>query len=85
VSLGPGLGQCCGGAVTLRFELAEGMEPGGRALLDLGRGACGPGAGTDAVGPLPEVALSWIDTAPGRFPEDMPETVTRLVAADPRA
>jgi len=35
------------------------------------------------LSPLPEVGLTWVDTAPGRFPDDMPDRVTRLVAADP--
>jgi xanthine/CO dehydrogenase XdhC/CoxF family maturation factor len=42
VSLGPGLGQCCGGAVTLRFEPAEGLErPQGAALWIWGAGHVG--------------------------------------------
>jgi xanthine dehydrogenase accessory factor len=83
VSLGPGLGQCCGGAVTLRFELAEGLvRPAGAPLWIWGAGHVGR-ALVRTLSPLPEVAISWIDTAPGRFPHDMPETVTRLVAADP--
>jgi xanthine dehydrogenase accessory factor len=83
VSLGPGLGQCCGGAVTLRFEPAEGMEPSpGAPLWVWGAGHVGR-AIVRTFGPLPRVALTWIDTAPDRFPEEIPEAVTRLVAAEP--
>jgi len=83
VSLGPGLGQCCGGAVTLRFERAEAVERAqGTPVWIWGAGHVGR-ALVRTLSPLPEVALTWIDTAPGRFPDDMPDTVTRLVAADP--
>ena len=42
VPLGPGLGQCCGGAVTLSFQLTDAGVPkeGGGAALDLGCWAC---------------------------------------------
>ncbi|MEQ8290934.1 MAG: xanthine dehydrogenase accessory protein XdhC [Roseovarius sp.] len=33
--------------------------------------------------PLPEVRITWVDTAPDRFPEDIPEGVTPLPAAEP--
>ncbi len=35
------------------------------------------------LAPLPDVALSWVDTAADRFPAAMPAAVDRLVAADP--
>jgi xanthine dehydrogenase accessory factor len=83
VSLGPGLGQCCGGAVTLRFEMAEGLErPQGAALWIWGAGHVGR-ALVRTLSTLPEVAITWIDTGPDRFPADIPETVTRLIATDP--
>jgi len=34
------------------------------------------------LAPLPDIAITWIDTAADRFP-DMPEGVAHLVAADP--
>jgi len=83
VSLGPGLGQCCGGAVTLRFEPAEALERAqGAPVWIWGAGHVGR-ALVHTLSPLPEVGLTWVDTAPGRFPDDMPDRVTRLVAADP--
>jgi xanthine dehydrogenase accessory factor len=35
------------------------------------------------LGPLPDLAITWVDTAPDRFPEAIPEGVARLVAANP--
>ena len=130
-ALGPGLGQCCGGAVVLLTEIhdaasvaaLEGQEviargPGDmplavRRLLDQARGRGMPPAprlvqgwmvepvqpprdpvwiwGAGHVGralvavlaPLTDLALSWIDTGPERFPDAVPENVTVLPAADP--
>jgi xanthine dehydrogenase accessory factor len=83
VSLGPGLGQCCGGAVTLRFEPAKAMElPQGAPVWVWGAGHVGR-ALIDTLGPLPDVSLSWVDTSQQRFPDAIPKTVTQLVAADP--
>ena len=130
-ALGPGLGQCCGGAVVLLTEVhdaasvaaLEGQEviargPGDmplavRRVLDQARGRGMPPAprlvqgwmvepvqpprdpvwiwGAGHVGralvavlaPLTDLALSWIDTGPERFPDAVPENVTVLPAADP--
>ena len=134
VPLGPALGQCCGGAVTLAFERLDAArlaQLGGKALvaraLDgsamplavtrlLAR-ARGQGAlprlplleggwlveraaqparalwiwGAGHVGralvavlaPLPDLAITWLDTAAERFPGMIPAGVTQLVAANP--
>ena len=134
VPLGPALGQCCGGAVTLAFErldaarLAElGAGPlvaralddspmplavtralarargqgalpqlplleGGwlveravhpaRALWIWGAGHVGR-ALVSVLAPLPDLAISWVDTAAERFPEAIPDGVTQLIAANP--
>ena len=37
----------------------------------------------NVLAPLPDVAITWIDTGPERFPETMPENVTAVPAADP--
>jgi xanthine dehydrogenase accessory factor len=86
VSLGPGLGQCCGGAVTLAFEAAEGLEaPSGAPVWIWGAGHVGR-ALAQVLAPLPGVSVTWIDDAADRFPVAIPDGVTRLVAADmPRA
>jgi len=129
--LGPELGQCCGGAVTLLTEqfdadavkaletetvLARGpgemplsvkrmltcarnqgiemrprmvqgwfVEPMAaprRPLWIWGAGHVGR-ALVDVLAPLPEVEITWIDTAPSRFPENVPREVNTLPASDP--
>ncbi len=129
--LGPELGQCCGGAVTLLTEhfdaqtlaaldgrdvIARGpgeMPLAVRRVIDRARARGeAPGAqlvqgwmvepvrrptlpvwiwGAGHVGralvsilaPLPEVALTWVDTGPERFPHDIPEGVTALPVPTP--
>jgi xanthine dehydrogenase accessory factor len=132
--LGPALGQCCGGAVTLLTEVWTETRlavhsgdvvarpvPGGaedmplsvtrllaaarnrgerprptlkdgwmvepvsrpaRALWVWGAGHVGR-AIVAILAPLPDLAITWIDTGADRFPEAIPENVTRLVAANP--
>lgn len=135
--LGPALGQCCGGAVTLvaeRLDAArlaalvpeagllarrisgaqemplavrrliararsEGQMPGAalvagwlvepearpaRALWIWGAGHVGR-ALVSVLAPLPDLALSWIDTEAARFPEALPPGVAQIAAADPAA
>lgn len=125
-SLGPQLGQCCGGALTLSFEIFDPdtipqtfphaqpvMAPLSRpASVDraIADGVDAPlylddwfieplatptvplwiyGAGhvgralIDVLAPLPDIALTWIDTAPDRFPADIPTGITTLPAAQP--
>lgn len=130
-ALGPSLGQCCGGAVTLAFErwdaarLAatdpalpllrriDGDAPAPltlrRALRDArGTGIAPPvrfaqgwlleplaaptrpvwiwGAGhvgralVGVLAPLPDLAITWADTAHDRFPDPLPGGVTALPA-----
>lgn len=133
VPLGPALGQCCGGAVTLVTEVfdearlpADGPAPFARALNDAplpltvarlldrarGQGTGVPevtlsqgwlvepvarprapvwiwGAGhvgralVGVLAPLPDLAITWIDTAPERFPNPLPPGVTALPVPDP--
>lgn len=122
VPLGPDLGQCCGGSVTLVWEqFLPGQLPAFArpitldakplaSLAELPAGAAprikdgwlieakpqprrpvwiyGAGhVGRALVGvlaPLPDMALTWVDTHADRFPADDPN-VTKLVAADPAA
>lgn len=131
--LGPELGQCCGGAVTLLTEVYDAASvahlggeviarPAGtpgemplsvKRLLAVARNSgtrpepqlvdgwmvepvhrpTRPlwlwGAGhvgraiAGVMAPLPEIEITWIDTAPDRFPDDVPEGVTMLPAAEP--
>ncbi|MCG6560059.1 xanthine dehydrogenase accessory protein XdhC [Ruegeria sp. 1NDH52C] len=144
-ALGPELGQCCGGAVTLlteswdaaRIDTVDGtvvarpalpfsgtengpetlqvsgapltvkrllarargqgvlpeaqlvgdwmVEPvlrPSRQLWVWGAGHVGR-ALVNALSPLPDFAITWVDTAPERFPETIPGGVTRLPATRP--
>lgn len=134
VPLGPTLGQCCGGAVTLvmerldatalaavtkaglwarpvasdgemplavrrlvqrardqghlpRAQLIDGwmVEPvsaARRVLWIWGAGHVGR-ALLDVLAPLPDFAITWVDTAQDRFPAAIADGVTPVVAADP--
>lgn len=132
-ALGPDLGQCCGGAVTLLTEIYDNtalatldpeifaravagsgdMPISVRRLLARARGQgvlpapqlidgwmIEPvhvparhlwiwGAGhvgralVHVIAPIPDIAITWVDTAPNRFPPDIPEDVTTVPAARP--
>lgn len=80
IPLGPALGQCCGGSVTLVWARNEAVaEPAGRPLWIYGAGHVGRAIVT-VMSPLPGFAITWVDTAPDRFPKT---DVTTLVATDP--
>lgn len=80
--LGPALGQCCGGAVVLRFEAAETLDQArGADLWVWGAGHVGR-AIVATMAPLPHVAITWADTATGRFPLETPSGVETVAAAD---
>ena len=134
-ALGPDLGQCCGGSVTLLSERydsadlanldpdmivrpvtteasqsqplsvkrllaqlrAQGQRPEPQLLdqwmlepvhqpqTDLwiwGAGHVGR-ALVDVLAPLPDLAITWVDTALSRFPATIPEGVTMLPGQDP--
>lgn len=130
-ALGPKLGQCCGGAVTLFTEvftqetlpepspllarptadhamplavkrlLAAARNQGSlpsphllqgwmieplaapqRKLWIWGAGHVGR-ALVHTLAPLPNLHITWIDTAPTRFPDQIPPNTTALPAADP--
>jgi xanthine dehydrogenase accessory factor len=132
-ALGPDLGQCCGGAVTLLCEVygAAALDvPGGdviarpvgervtmplsvsrqlarargqgfapesqlldgwmiepqqrptRALWIWGAGHVGR-AIVQVLAPVPDLAITWVDTGAARFPEDVPDNVTAVPASNP--
>ena len=116
IPLGPDLGQCCGGAVTLVLErleaapeapwvrrvegtaarpelrgfafrdgwLREEEEAARRDVWVWGAGHVGA-ALVGVLAPLPDLSVTWIDDAPGRFPP-VPDGVRALPAPDmPRA
>lgn len=79
VTLGPSLGQCCGGAVTLGYEpvdvsragaLAQRLAPALTPVALFGGGHVGR-AIVNALSPLP-FALTWIDSRDEVFPDPLP-------------
>ena len=77
--LGPALGQCCGGAVTLRFSpldaaaLAGWPQPAPRFHLQLhGAGHVGR-AIVRALAPLDDIEIDWIDGREDEFPAALPD------------
>ena len=68
-------------------QLLEGwmIEPVHRPARQLwiwGAGHVGR-AMADVLAPMPDLALTWVDTSPDRFPEQRPPGVTVVPAADP--
>lgn len=93
IPLGPGLGQCCGGVVTLLFtrqrRAVDQTQPITLALTDpataiplwvWGAGHVGRAVVRHAAA-TSAFDITWIDTAVERFPEVAPEGVTILRAA----
>jgi xanthine dehydrogenase accessory factor len=78
VALGPSLGQCCGGAVTL---LLEPLLPPAWNVAVFGAGHVGR-ALVGLLGGLP-CRVSWIDARAGEFPAEVPAGVERIVAEAP--
>ncbi|WP_411888995.1 xanthine dehydrogenase accessory protein XdhC [Yoonia sp. SDW83-1] len=80
IPLGPALGQCCGGSVTLIWERADMLTASPvRPLWIYGAGHVGR-AIMHVMAPLPDFEITWVDTHTDRFPET---EVTTLVATDP--
>ena len=80
IPLGPALGQCCGGSVTLAFaETTELTTKPKRPLWVYGAGHVGR-AIVHVMATLPDFDITWIDTNARRFPET---DVTTLIAKDP--
>jgi xanthine dehydrogenase accessory factor len=95
VPLGPRIGQCCGGHVTVRLERAnadilarldriEREELAGLPAVYLfGAGHVGKAIAT-ALAQLP-LRLIWVDSRAEEFADVLPAGVTKIVAADPPA
>ena len=80
IPLGPAMGQCCGGSVSLLWEEAEVITSSpARPLWIYGAGHVGR-ALVNVMAPLPDFDITWVDTRADRFPQT---DVTTLVAADP--
>ena len=80
LGLGPSLGQCCGGAVTLLFEA---VLPARWRLAVFGAGHVGR-ALVKLLGDLP-CRVDWIDPREGEFPAEIPGNVRPVVTDAPEA
>jgi xanthine dehydrogenase accessory factor len=81
--LGPDLGQCCGGAVTLDFSHNDlSPEPTEAPLWIWGAGHVGR-AIAGVIAPFNDRHITLIDTAANRMPDTLPTNVSPLVANDP--
>lgn len=81
--LGPDLGQCCGGVVTLSFHrAAQEDHPEGHPFWIWGAGHVGR-AIADVLAPLGDRDITLVDTSADRMPDVLPYGVSPLVAADP--
>lgn len=81
--LGPDLGQCCGGVVTLDFiRNAPADEFMANPLWIWGAGHVGR-AIASVVAPFEDRQITVVDVAADRFPDALPATVQPLVAVDP--
>jgi xanthine dehydrogenase accessory factor len=76
--LGPSLGQCCGGAVTLLFEA---VLPARWRVAVFGAGHVGR-AVVKLLGELP-CRVDWIDSREAEFPATVPANVRPIVADAP--
>jgi len=85
VALGPSLGQCCGGEVTLQFELVSSSDLSRLRQHFAAQQALWPpvalfGGGhvatalVQVLGRLP-FRVHWLDSRDGIFPEDLPANV----------
>ncbi|MFL4468657.1 xanthine dehydrogenase accessory protein XdhC [Tateyamaria armeniaca] len=62
--------------------MIEGVRPPDHALWIWGAGHVGR-ALVDVLHPIPGIAITWVDTAADRFPDDVPNCVTVVPAGDP--
>jgi len=76
--LGPALGQCCGGHVSILFEP---FRPAGPHLALFGAGHVGR-ALARLLGELP-MRVTWIDSRPDAFPAALPANVAARCLAQP--
>lgn len=80
--LGPALGQCCGGSVTLDYLRDATLDvPADRQIWVYGAGHVGRALVAVLVG-LPDVQVTWVDSAADRFPAPVPDGVNPLAAVD---
>lgn len=69
-------------AQFLQGWMIEPLRPAKRPLWIYGAGHVGR-ALVNVLAPLPDFAITWVDTSADRFPADIPAGVTQLVATNP--
>ena len=93
IPLGPNLGQCCGGAVTLQFSHQERqtdpqpVPPPAPVMSGPKRqlwlwGAGHVGRAMIATAPTTAFDITWVDEDRSRFPASVPDAVTVVPARD---
>lgn len=81
--LGPDLGQCCGGTVSLDFTRNSATDTITQPPLWIwGAGHVGRSI-AGVIAPFEDREITLIDTTPDRMPDTIPNGVSPLVAADP--
>lgn len=78
--LGPKLGQCCGGRVTLLFEP---VRPPARRIALFGAGHVARALVT-LLGQIP-ARVTWVDNRPDAFPATLPDNAMASLLEDPAA
>ncbi len=78
LALGPALGQCCGGKVTL---LLEPFVPSDFTIALFGAGHVGKALVSVLAGA--PVRILWIDSRPEQFPAEIPPNVTKVLSDQP--
>jgi xanthine dehydrogenase accessory factor len=81
IPLGPALGQCCGGRVTLLWEV---VAPPSATLCLFGAGHVGREVVSVLAG-VPGVRILWVDPRADQFPAEIPPGVVRVVSESPEA
>tara|TARA_R110002049_G_scaffold29972_1_gene101877 strand:- start:49665 stop:50423 length:759 start_codon:yes stop_codon:yes gene_type:complete len=92
IPLGPGLGQCCGGSVTLHYtDQPRPLDTATPLPLEMYGdintplwlwGAGHVGRAVVAACPPCAFDITWVDSAPNRFPDKVPAHVTVTPTAD---
>ena len=81
--LGPDLGQCCGGVVTLGFQQGETATSSAKTDLWIwGAGHVGR-AVAQVFAPLDRHEVILIDTTTDRMPQNLASNISPLIAAEP--
>jgi len=84
IALGDSLGQCCGGAVTLRFSAREGFPPAATPAFELVLFGAGH-VGKEVARILERLPwrLTWVDARPEMFPPAVAANVRVVIEEEP--